>query len=123
MQGDTEVRLNEIRGRVRVATKGPWRRGCWIGLWPRGDNSITDWFLSTDEDSLSYVAGPKPTMVVDLADELEDVAIDGLRVRPFDAEFIAHARQDIPWLLDLTEDLMNIIEKLISEKETPDEPE
>ena len=70
-------RLDEIRAREQAATKGPWGVG------------------EDSESSRAWFTRPFP----------EFKGNDGrpihLSITPAETEFIAHAREDVPWLLDL----------------------
>jgi len=87
-----QTKLQEIRDRADKATVGPWK------LWgmdvmhdPVGDSNIdTALLIANTEDPHR-----------------------GLRT--FNAEFIAHARQDVPYLLDAIERLENFIEKVLNQ--------
>lgn len=75
---EVEERLREIREREQKATKGPWEYdGC----------SVTNWHDDTFE--MEWIPNGKGS--------------DGFRAVnknwKADADFIAHARTDIPWLL------------------------
>jgi len=72
----TDERIAEIRARVEAATPGPWEV----------DDKYSDQFVVCELDE--YVAVSASTDA--------DIGLDGRA----DAEFIAHARQDIPDLLD-----------------------
>ena len=86
-----EKRLAEIRARVEAATPGPWEV----------DDKYSDKFVVCELDE--YVA------VSASADA--DIGLDG---GP-DAEFIAHARRDIPDLLDDLDALRAERDKLLLE--------
>lgn len=72
-----EERLAEIRARLGAATEGPWAVAgrSWEIVQPAED----------DPDRF----------------DIMDLPIANAQERRSDAEFIAHARTDIPWLLDL----------------------
>ena len=72
----TDERIAEIRARVEAATPGPWEV----------DDKYSDQFVVCELDE--YVAVSASTDA--------DIGLDGRA----DAEFIAHARQDVPDLLD-----------------------
>ena len=78
----SEKRLAEIRARVEAATPGPWEV----------DDKYSDGFVVCELDE--YVAVSTSTDA--------DIGLDGRA----DAEFIAHARQDIPDLLDMMDVLI-----------------
>jgi hypothetical protein len=83
-------RLDEIRARAEAATPGPWR---WRGLLTAEGSEQTYAGYSQrvfrfTTDSLDT----SPTLVAETFDGHSDTA-------PPNAEFIAHARDDIPYLL------------------------
>ena len=84
-------RLNEIEARANAATEGPWE---------------SDEYTEIDPDGfyeLSRVIAPDP-------DDGEDYAIGVVHVgilRP-DANFIAHARTDVPALVAALRRVMNV---------------
>lgn len=71
-----EKRLAEIQARAETATKGPWVTG--------GTASCGDVYFGT---------------LVDPDDHSEPGVMLGMTGQPADAEFIASAREDVPWLL------------------------
>lgn len=75
-------RLNEIEARANAATEGPWE---WDGEsnepWPAGDNSLRS--VSGAKDDLVLYAWGYDAYGIEAA-------------RDADAEFIAHARTDVP---------------------------
>ena len=78
----TEERLVEIRGREKAATQGPWRDDCVVGRRKNFESS----YVVRDKDGFAIV--------------------DVLPISAYhDAAFIAHAREDIPALLDEVERL------------------
>jgi hypothetical protein len=79
MSDDTRPDLDAIRARVDAATPGPWRT---LGTGVAGGDH---WYVCDDGQSLASIASNDG--------ENEDQ-------REPDAEFIAHAREDIPALLD-----------------------
>ena len=74
-------RLNEIEARANAATEGPWEVKPYNG-----------WHDASDEID-SFVGPSDATIVEQLGCGCCDV---GLEVSPTDAEFIAHARADVP---------------------------
>lgn len=77
----TEERITEIRGRENAATPGPWRDECVIGR----RKEIETFHTIRDKDG---------------------AIVDVLPISAYhDAAFIAHAREDIPALLDEVERL------------------
>ena len=78
-------RLNEIEARANAATEGPWE------VEPYRDER------RKEEGDIDSITGPGPTTIVEqLGCDCCDV---GLSVADPDAEFIAHARQDVPALV------------------------
>ena len=78
-------RLDEIEARANAATEGPWE---WEGEakaeWELGANSLVP--SRRPDDPVLYGYGYDAS---------------GIEVKtPADAEFIAHARTDVPWLLE-----------------------
>ena len=81
-------RLNEIEARANAATEGPWE---WEGEakaeWEIGANSLVP--SRRPDDPVLYGYGYDAS---------------GIEVKtPADAELIAHARTDVPWLLEQVE--------------------
>ena len=81
-------RLDEIEARANAATEGPWE---WEGEakagWEIGANSLVP--SRRPDDPVLYGYGYDAS---------------GIEVKtPADAEFIAHARTDVPWLLEQVE--------------------
>ena len=79
-------RLREVKEREARATKGPWRLGHHRGFGEEHD-----------------VGGP----------DGEDLAgVRGMFYRKADAEFVAHAREDVPWLVGALEGTLAELEGL-----------
>ncbi len=82
---DDEKRVAEIRKRAEAATEGPWNAGDYTDL--------------PDDEGCGITAGPEGT----IEERIIAYAIEYPWTTPesctADAEFIAHAREDIPWLL------------------------
>ena len=81
-------RLDQIEARANAATEGPWE---WEGdakaEWEEGANSLVP--SRRPDDPVLYGYGYDAS---------------GIEVKtPADAEFIAHARTDVPWLLEQVE--------------------
>lgn len=73
-------RIAEIRARLNVATPGPWEATLrTVAGQPHGD-----WSVQQEGDPLKWVA---------------DTGYDSVHSSRADAEFIAHARADVEWLL------------------------
>ena len=77
-------RLDKIEARANAATEGPWEVKPYNG-----------WHDASDEID-SFVGPSDATIVEQLGCGCCDV---GLEVSPTDAEFIAHARTDVPALI------------------------
>lgn len=72
MSNDVTQRLAEIEARTKAATPGPWRReGDWNDI-AAIDTDGTPYGVAGNDESISHP----------------------------DAEFIAHAREDVPWLIE-----------------------
>ena len=78
-------RLDEIEARATAATEGPWKVKPYGGRREESDDEID-----------SFVGPSEATIVEQLGCDCCDV---GLEVSSTDAEFIAHARQDVPALV------------------------
>ena len=91
MNDSTQQRLQTIREREQKATKGPW-------LWDGSDTEADEPYIFTDR---SHVA-PKSVSVLFNADWGTNE----------DADFIAHSREDLPFLLDLVASLQAERERL-----------
>lgn len=93
----TEERIAEIRGREKAATQGPWRAKCEILEADECGNATAEMtYVSTNDKGICILYGRGH----DDANTQEDAA------------FIAHAREDIPALLDEVERLRAENEKL-----------
>lgn len=96
----TEERIAEIRGREKAATQGPWRTKCEILEADECGNATAEMtYVSTNDKGICILYGRGH----DDANAQEDAA------------FIAHAREDIPALLDEVERLRAENEKLREE--------
>lgn len=88
-----EDRLREIRERLRKATKGPWFFGP-LFRDIAGDFMVWKLTKKAKRDFVGTVGGlTQPVLPPGEADILFQAERDN-------AEFIAHAREDIPYLLD-----------------------
>lgn len=86
----SDERIAEIRQRAEKATKGPWTVG--------NDEVIGLGIEQTSRGSFTYEA--QLARVLDLFDrEDENVGRRHLGSQEADAQFIAHAREDVPALL------------------------
>jgi hypothetical protein len=85
------ARLAEIRERVEAATAGPWRHG----TNPRFEDG-PDWSWGATGTVATHESFGRPleTRVLSAEDPPENEA---------DLDFIAHAREDVPYLLALVE--------------------
>lgn len=79
-------RQSEIRARVEAASEGPWKRHTEFvnDVWTGKDGRMGSILTSVRHHKLGKMG------------EFKDLMGE-------DAEFVAHARQDIPWLLDRLE--------------------
>lgn len=94
-------RIEQIRTRVEAATAGPWR----VVL----DDSEGPKTVWRQCESDKHPDDPERLSVYD------DCCFDGgLHSEPFyreaDAEFVAHARVDVPWLLDRLDQIRRLCE-------------
>lgn len=85
----TKTQLNKIKARSDAATNGPWKIKC-----------DTDWFEF--EDSFCIVDAEDDQLMTGQADR-------GWFYRKENAEFVAHARKDVPTLIQEICDLYNLI--------------
>lgn len=124
------MNLNEIRAREQAATPGPWEWKIWVGFKVIDDEGeeqelCTDVYLHNNEKvAMSFmkygIAGapafPSKRHIMERADKFFDkstreqapVALNYIN-HP-NADFIAHAREDIPWLLGEVEHLTHMLE-------------
>ena len=96
----TATRLNEIKYRVSLATKGPW-----LSVRNRDFNN-ENWALAWST-GYSYEEDSNVGMVV-TTDGVHASELDGDAA--YDADFIAHTRKDIPDLVEEVERLRAIVE-------------
>jgi len=92
----TEEMLAEIRGRVEKATPGPWETRIDDG-WPIGSFATGN----SGEDGKDYTVQCVGNRASDLCDSGSTLDAKD------DAKFIAHSREDLPYLLALVEELQN----------------
>lgn len=124
-------RIDEIRSRTRKATAGPWYVNFLddghfmnlVAVTTRPDSgeheALVDETTTEIRESIvattllqAAITNGKPFVQVELHDE-NDTDFEGYpRYSNWDedAEFIAHAREDIPWLLARIEELENQLE-------------
>lgn len=103
-------RLSEIRGRLERATEGPWQG------WS---------FKERQEDNISIHGAPRKYRHIQIMNrDSSDVivgnsnSIDHPNIMN-DSDFIAHSREDVPWLLDRlqnAEDRVEIMKQYMMEK-------
>lgn len=86
-QAERNKRIEEIRERCEKATKGPW------------------WSTRMDIGK-----GPREPNVVFSRDDLGRCTYDTFNLKAKDADFIAHSRDDIPFLLAEIERLRQALE-------------
>ena len=100
--GDTKTRLEEIEARANAATPGPWE----------SDGTVNEGAYGSGEDCSegfqSYFVWSEKGRIVDtlnsdVAEVQEEFDEDGVHawdhVGSQNTDFIAHAREDIPWLI------------------------
>lgn len=88
---DITERLAEIEARVAAADDGPWR--------VRGPQVDPSWKWAAGVESASLDPGEVDTTIAEVVDAP-------------DAEFIAHARTDVPWLVEQVRELQAENERL-----------
>ena len=82
------TRMDDIKGRMEAATEGPWRAGLqWTPGAGVGVLSAKSRHDNEDVFASCCDHGAEPT----------------------DAQFIAHARQDIPWLVERIEAVRSLV--------------
>lgn len=86
------IDLDAIRARADAATDGPWRSDKEWGAITHGPDAVVHAFYADDCESCAVNIEDEATVVID----------------PADAEFIAHAREDIPALLAEVERLQSV---------------
>ena len=79
-----EKRILEIRERLQAATPGAWR------IWKPDNDYLGDGDPIVESESGQYIA---QTSYDGLSHTVRETMVD-------DAEFIAHAKEDIVWLLE-----------------------
>lgn len=97
---ETEARLREIGERCERATTGPWYPGradmqSYDGM---TGGAFTNIYVDSDKKRHSVTGGALPRIVARTEQDLDEPEADNNKA---DADFIAHARADIPWLLAL----------------------
>lgn len=94
------MKLKEIRERIDVASEGPWGDVIFLG-----ENRI-----------VQVKEGMK---LKEISDENSITKWEGVQ-RPADAHFMAHARQDVPELLDAFEEALGLLDYLDGRDGWPD---
>jgi len=94
--GEILQRLEEIEARVARATPGPWESD---GVRVYSDYSKCKYNLVADCDLELAIKGTEPQL-------------------PWDPHFIAHAREDVPWLCQVTRELLARLKRLEEVAET-----
>lgn len=84
----TIERLAEIKARCAKASTAPW-------IWETGPYSGSNWLIGSSVDGLDYHITTDHVHASELNGDAKT-----------DAEFIANARQDIPWLIAMIERLL-----------------
>lgn len=105
MSGLSEEQLAEIRAREAAASNGPWN------AYRLRDGSVVIFGLGRLWNRLDGGG----------VEERPDTLFEAHDGTPEDAEFIAHAREDVPALLDLAEEQAREIERLLSERHSTNE--
>jgi hypothetical protein len=109
--GEVERRIAAINQRLRAASDGPWDVDCHSHV-ARGCRCLscrdnpTGWYLDTPTtmDCVDFVAKLGPDAKNDFGREVKSCE-DGPYVSFEDADFAAHAREDVPFLLEIIERL------------------
>lgn len=83
MSDDVYARIDEITERANAATAGPWAKYPYMS------------YGAHHADIRGDVQGPTFTLVAEILD-MGPRGAEGIA----DAEFIAHAREDVPWLVE-----------------------
>jgi hypothetical protein len=96
MERLTNEQLAEIRKRVEAATAGPWR-------WEKLHDAEDEW-----DTEMAYLSNETES-VMDFGDCEQYYPTQGTPPNHADAEFISHARQDVPVLLAEIERLRNVL--------------
>lgn len=88
-------RLKEIRERLEKATPGPWLKGSWRGQCKKSH------YHGGESCKYDYTLDASAACVSTATENQELIGYDdyGPVLGDNDAEFIAHAREDIPFLL------------------------
>lgn len=140
--GDTEARLAEIHKRTEAAAPGPWHwagntdvRHVYLANWQpgRGRCSVMDfarWGMNSAKPQFVtdhvYVDNITELAVYEVApnatsrDDKRVYRADIIGLRHPDAEFIAHSRADVEFLLGAVDHLRHVIDVLTAEREQKD---
>lgn len=118
---DSAERVEQIRARERAATEGPWIAKD-LGSDVYNSHNKAGWWWVWQESKQPYYGGvleldTKPDGTADFnGGNLGQAAItdndDGVQEQA-DAEFMAHSREDIPWLLARVAELEAELESAI----------
>lgn len=98
--------LEAIEARCAAASPGPWALGEWSGRchmdhYPHGRGQCLYQYKLVEAPDV--VSGPEPVTIIG-HDE------NGAILNPYNAAFIAHARQDVPALLQEVRRLRRLLE-------------
>jgi len=107
-----ETYLKEVKGRSDAATPGPWIWADWTILKedrPAQFRKEPHW-STCDSGSMHLVQGPMGRKYMNPESIAEGCGYDesDINIKLEDAAFIAHARTDVPVLLEMLETLMEI---------------
>lgn len=114
------TRLEQIKSRADAATEGPWE---WKDAYDfREHIEHQKQGLEADCENIEQgrmtLDSPDKRVLEEWSEHADDA---GLEIKKLDAQFIAHARADVPWLaghLDIATGLLLIIRNKITDKET-----
>lgn len=112
------TRLQEIQERCEKATKGPWRAGRWGGQCHIPEHVNAKRHPGPPEckyDPIFYEGGPQITADVNVS--VVGTTYDELEIADADVDFIVHARQDVPWLLQQLADASSRLATLEGEQD------
>ena len=106
----TEAQLNKIKERIAKATKGPWFIGHWTGQCHMEHehgkgNCVYKYELSGGDFFGKYVSSG----TADERNEIVGAGEDEPMLSYGDADFIAHARKDVPTLVEENERLRYVL--------------
>lgn len=102
----TDEELATIKARAEAATPGPWKLDDYIGL--ESYTVCLDYVPENQNRTTGYGAGSEGTAICVLDDEMYfEYSSDTERLA--NAEFIAHAREDVPALVAEVERLQEAL--------------